>query len=338
MRARIAVDAMGGDEAPGEVVAGALLAVEQLGVDIELVGQPAAIESYLGNDPSDRVHVVEAADIIGMGDQATDAVRARPEASINVALRLIKKGEASAFVTAGNTGATMAAALLTLGRIKGIGRPALGSVFPTGENRPALWLDIGANADCRPIHLVQFAHLGSAFMERMYSVASPEVSLLSIGEEESKGSEMVVEVNQRLRESRLNFAGNLEGKDLPLGYADVVVMDGFTGNVAIKTIEGIAEMIFTEVRKAATSSFINKIAGRILYQELRKVRSRLDYSEYGGAHLLGVNGICVVAHGRSNAQAVFSAIRTAHQGVESGLLEFMREVGKEVPTHRRSGT
>lgn len=337
MTPRIAVDAMGGDNAPQDVVAGALMAAGGLDVQVLIVGREEAIQAELRDTRHNpRIKVVHAPDVIGMDEHATDAVRAKPNASINVGLRLMKQGEADAFVTAGNTGATMAAALLTLGRIRGISRPALGSVFPTGESRPALWLDIGANADCRPIHLVQFAHMGAAFMQRMHGVESPQVALLSIGEENSKGSELVVEVNEILRSSRLNFLGNVEGKDLPRGVADVVVMDGFTGNVVIKTIEGISELIFGEVRRAVEVNILNRAAGLILYGELKKLRRRLDYTEYGGAQLLGVDGICVIGHGRSNARAVFSAIRAAHHGVANGLLDQMREVAKEVPARQRT--
>lgn len=332
---RIAVDAMGGDNAPQEIVAGALMAAAGLDVNILLVGREEAITAELRDTrPNPRIQVVDAPDVIDMDAHATEAVRAKPGASINVGLRLVRKGEADAFVTAGNTGATLAAALLTLGRIRGISRPALGMVVPTGDGRPALWLDVGANADSRAVHLVQWAHLGAAFMEDMHGVARPQVGLLSIGEEDTKGSELVVEVNGALRESALEFIGNVEGKDLPRGIADVVVMDGFTGNVVIKTIEGIAELIFGEVRKAVEVNILNRAAGLILYGELKKLRRRLDYSEYGGAQLLGVDGICVIGHGRSNARAVFSAIRAAHHGVANGLLDKMREVAKEVPARR----
>lgn len=338
MTTTIAIDAMGGDSAPKEIVAGALMASSRLDVKLILVGDEDAIRSELPDpesDPQPKIEIAPAADAIAMDEHATDSVRNKPEASLNVALRLLKEGEASAFVTCGNTGAAMAAALLTLGRVRGLARPALGMVVPTGDGRRTLWLDVGANADNRPIHLVQFAHMGAAFMQRMHNVASPEVALLSIGEEKTKGNDLVIEVNKTLSESRLNFVGNVEGKDMPKGIADVVVMDGFTGNVVIKTVEGIAELIFGEVRKAVGASLFNRAAGLILRRDLKKVKRRLDYAEYGGAQLLGVDGVCVIGHGRSDARAVFSAIRAAHNAVENNLLEQMREVAKEVPARKK---
>lgn len=335
MTARIVVDAMGGDNAPGEIVAGALMAVGGLGVELTLVGRTEEIRQEMhGTAQVKNLRIVEAPDVIEMDEHPTDAVKAKPNSSINVGIRMVKDGEADAFVTAGNTGASMAAALLTLGRVKGIGRPALATIFPTGEGRLTMLLDVGANADCRPIHLVQFAHMGAAYMERMFGVANPRVGLLSIGEEDSKGNQLTIEVNQALRSSRLNFMGNIEGKDLTRGVCDVAVMDGFTGNVVLKTAEGMADMMFTELRKAVELTPWNKAAGLILMSELRKVKRRLDYAEYGGAQLIGVDGIVVIGHGRSNARAVFSAIRAARDAVDNKVLETLREVAKEIPAKK----
>jgi glycerol-3-phosphate acyltransferase PlsX len=335
MTARIVVDAMGGDNAPQEIVAGALMAAGGLGVELTLVGQLDVIRAELqGTTEIPGLRVVEAADVIEMDEHPTDAVRAKPNASINVGLRLVKSGEADAFVTAGNTGAAMTAALLTLGRIKGIGRPALATIFPTGDDNLTMLLDIGANADCRPIHLLQFAFMGSAYMERMYAIGKPRVALLSIGEEDTKGNALTIEVNEALRKSRLNFIGNLEGKDLSKPACDVAVMDGFTGNVVIKTAEGMAELMFGELRKAVELTPWNRAAGLVLMSELRKVKRRLDYTEYGGAQLLGVDGVTVIGHGRSNARAVFSAIRAARDAVQNGVLENLRQVAKEIPAKK----
>ncbi len=332
MTPRIVLDAMGGDNAPGEIVAGAMMAIGTLGAEIILVGDTDAIRAEMqGTAEVQGLRIVHAADVIGMDEHATESVKARPESSINVGLRLVKAGEADAFVTAGNTGATMAAALLTLGRIKGISRPALATIFPTGQGRLTMLLDVGANADCRPIHLLQFAYMGSAYMERMYGVANPSVGLLSIGEEDSKGNQLTVEVNQALRASRLAFIGNIEGKDLTKGVCDVAVMDGFTGNVVLKTAEGMAEMMFGEIRKAVELTPWNKAAGLVLMSELRKVKRRLDYAEYGGAQLVGVDGVTVIGHGRSNARAIFSAIRAARDAVQNNVIEKLREVGREIP-------
>ena len=331
MTARIVVDAMGGDNAPGEIVDGALMAAGGLGIEVILVGQKAAIESELEGASASNLRIVDAEDVIGMDEHATEAVKGKPESSINVGLRMVKNGEADAFVTAGNTGASMAAALLTLGRIKGIGRPALATIFPTGEGRLTMLLDVGANADCRPIHLLQFAHMGAAYMERMFKVSNPKVGLISIGEEDSKGNQLTIEVNGALRASRLNFIGNIEGKDVTKGICDVAVMDGFTGNVVLKTAEGMAELLLGEIRKAVELTPWNRAAGLILMSELRKVKRRLDYAEYGGAQLVGVDGIVVIGHGRSNARAVFSAIRAARDAVDNGVIETLRGIAQEIP-------
>ncbi len=339
MTVKIVVDAMGGDNAPQDIVAGVMMALGGLGVEVLLVGQTEAIREELeGTAEIPGLTVIEAPDIIAMDDHPTEAVRNKPDASINVGLRMVRAGQADAFVTAGNTGAAMAAALLTLGRVKGISRPALATVFPTGENHVSILLDVGANADCRPIQLTQFAHMGAAYMQRMFDMPNPRVGLLSIGEEDSKGSQLVIEVNQALRASKLNFIGNVEGKDLTRGASDVVVMDGFTGNVVLKTAEGMAELMFGELRKAVELTPWNRAAGLILMSELRKVKRRLDYSEYGGAQLLGVDGVTVIAHGRSNARAIFSAIRAARDAVDHGVLAVMREVGQQVPARKGPGS
>jgi glycerol-3-phosphate acyltransferase PlsX len=335
MTARIVVDAMGGDNAPQDIVAGALMAAGGLGVELILVGQMEAIRGEMqGTTEIPGLRVVEAAEVVTMEDSPTDAFREKPNSSINVGLRLVKQGEADAFVTAGNTGAAMTAALLTLGRIRGISRPALATVFPTGDDHLTIFLDVGANADCRPIHLLQFAYMGAAYMERMFGIENPKVGLLSIGEEDTKGNQLTIEVNQALRASRLNFIGNVEGKDLTRGTSDVAVMDGFTGNVVLKTAEGMAELMFSELRKAVELTPWNRAAGLILMSELRKVKRRLDYTEYGGAQLMGVDGVTVIGHGRSNARAVYSAIRAARDAVQNGVLETLRDVAKEIPAKR----
>ncbi|HEY5476532.1 MAG TPA: phosphate acyltransferase PlsX [Tepidiformaceae bacterium] len=339
MTVRIVVDAMGGDNAPQEVVAGALMAVGGLGIEVILVGQAEVIRRELeGTTDIQGLRVVDARDVIDMDEHPTESVRTKPDASINVGLRMVKEGQADAFVTAGNTGATMAAALLTLGRIKGIGRPALAILFPSADEKVTMMLDVGANADCRPIQLQQFAYMGAAYMERMFGTHKPSVGLLSIGEEDTKGSQTVIEVNQALRTSRLNFIGNVEGKDLTLGSADVVVMDGFTGNVVIKLAEGMASLMFDELRRAVELTPWNRAAGLVLMSELRKVKRRLDYTEYGGAQLLGVEGVTVIGHGRSNARAIFSAIRAARDAVNNGILDVIREVAAEIPARKATGS
>ena len=332
---RIAVDAMGSDNAPHAEVAGALLAAVQLKAEVILVGDELRIRAdLLGKGEHPNLRVVHAPGVIGMAENPTHAIRAKPDASINVALKLVKDGEADAFVTMGNTGAAMAGGLLTLGRIKGISRPALAIVVRSDTGLTML-LDVGANAECRPIHLVQFAHMASAVMEGQYHVANPRIGLLSIGEEDSKGNDLVIEVNGMLRQSRLNFVGNLEGKDLTHGLADAVVMDGFSGNVVLKTAEGIGEMLFNEIRAVANKNLLNKLAGMVLKGDLRQVAGRIDYSEYGGAHLLGVNGVTVIGHGRSNERAVFNAIRAAREAVASDVVGLLRQVAEEIPARPR---
>ncbi|MGD9934821.1 MAG: phosphate acyltransferase PlsX [Dehalococcoidia bacterium] len=336
MTTRVVLDAMGGDDAPGPVIEGAVAAARNLKrCQVVLVGPEQTIRESLARVPNaPQIEILHAADVIGMHDHATDTIRARPEASINVGLRLVKSGDAHAFVTAGNTGATMAAALLTLGRVRGISRPALALVYSTPTGKRKLLLDVGANADCRPLHLIQFAHMGSAFMRGRFTLQSPAVGLLSIGEEDSKGNAVTIEVNEALRASQLNFVGNVEGNDILRDTVDITVCDGFAGNILLKTVEGVAETLFAEIRKAATAKPWNRIAGLMLKPELRKVRDRLDYSEYGGAQLLGVEGIVVISHGRSNARAIFNAVRAARDAHEAGALGLIREVGATMPARK----
>lgn len=332
MTTQIAVDAMGGDHGPAEIVQGAVDAARELDTDILLVGDEFQVRAaFGGRERPANIRIVHASDTIGMDAHPTEAVRAHPDASINVALRHVKEGAAGAFVTMGNTGAAMTAALLTLGRVKGIARPALATIFPNSQGTLTMLIDVGANAECRPQHLVQFAHMGATYMQSVLHIENPRVGLLSIGEEDTKGNDLVIEVNQELRKSRLNFAGNIEGTDLTRGVVEVAVMDGFTGNIVLKTAEGLAEMLFGELRSVVESKPWNRAAGLILLPDLRKVRSRLDYSEYGGAQLLGVNGVTVIGHGRSNARAVTNAIRAAHDALVNDVLAGMRAVAGEAP-------
>jgi glycerol-3-phosphate acyltransferase PlsX len=323
----IALDAMGGDYAPTETVKGALLAVRETDVEVALVGFPDALEAELtrqghsGSDPS--VRVVPASEVVGMHEPPTQAVRQKRHSSISEALRLVKEGEASAVVSAGNTGAVVASALVVLGRLGGIKRPALGAYFPTGRYG-VLALDVGANADCRPAYLVQFAHMGSIYMERVYGAKRPRVGLLSIGEEAGKGNALTREVYDRLQHSPLNFVGNVEGKEIMNGEVEVVVSDGFTGNVAVKMGEGMAEFMFRELRKAVSERLRYRLGALLMVDALRGMRRRLDYAEYGGVPLLGVNGVVIICHGRSHAQAIKNAIRTAKEASTSGMLEAMQ--------------
>ncbi len=329
MAPRVAVDAMGGDHGPAEVVKGALLAARRLEGEVLLIGRTEEVRTEVDDMPA-NVTLVDARDVIDMADKI-DAVKAKPEASINVGMNLVKQGEADAFVTAGNTGATLAAALLRLGRIPGIARPALGMVVATSDRGPTMILDVGANADSRPAHLIQYAHMGAAVMEFSHGISSPRIGLVSIGEEDSKGNQLIIEVNTALRASGLNFVGNIEAGQIPHHVADVAVMDGFTGNIFIKTVEGVAELFFDELRRAVKLTPWNLVAGMLLRPELRKAQRRLDYAEYGGAQLLGVDGVVFISHGRSDARAIMGGIRAAGEAVENGVLAHMHEIAERFP-------
>jgi glycerol-3-phosphate acyltransferase PlsX len=321
----IALDAMGGDHAPAEIVAGALLARTELGVESALVGSKDVIEAELSrlNEQPASWQIVHASEAIAMDEHPAQAVRAKRDASINVGMDMVKRGVAGGFVSAGNTGAVMASALMTLGRIQGIERPALGTLAPFTE-RGVLVLDVGANADVKPNYMVQFAQMGSVYAERVLGVANPRIALLNIGGEETKGSELMQDVHGRLQHAGVNFIGNIEGGEVHHGKADVIVTDGFTGNVAVKVTEGVADFIFRELRSALTSKLRYKLAAMVLRPGLLKLRDRMDPGTYGGVPLLGVNGFVLIAHGNSNARAIRNAIRTASEGAQSGMLDSIR--------------
>ncbi len=324
----IALDAMGGDNAPAEIVEGGVTAARELGVRVALVGREETVEAELTKHgpPPDTLTVVPAADVIEMDDDSpAQAARQKKESSIVVGLRLVKQRQADAFVSAGNTGAVMAAATMYLGRVKGIERPSLAGLMPL-SGKLTTFLDIGANADCKPVYLLQFAQMAAAYMERVWKVQRPSVALLNIGEEESKGSTLVQESYDLLQKSGLNFIGNLEGKDVPFGKADVIVTDGFTGNVVVKTMEGMADFILGELRSAITSRPWYMAAGLMLTPAFRRMRKKFDYREYGAGPLLGVNGLVFIGHGRSDAKAIVSALRVVREAAQSGMLEAIQEV------------
>jgi len=326
----IALDAMGGDNAPGETVAGAVEAARDLDVRVALVGRPEAIVAELakhGGRP-ENLSVVPASEVIAMDEQPAKAARQKKDSSIVAGLRLVKRGEADAFVSAGNTGAVMAAAIMYLGRIKGIERPTLAGLMPL-SGKLTVFLDVGANADCKPSYLLQFAEMAAAYMQRVWKVARPKVALLNIGEEASKGSTLAQEAYVLLAESGLNFIGNVEGRHVPTDVADVIVTDGFTGNVVVKTMEGMAEYIQGQMRAAIKSRPWYALAGLALMPAFNQMRRKLDYREYGAGPLLGVNGLVFIAHGRSDARAVVSALRVAREAARSGMLEALRGVAPE---------
>jgi len=311
----VAVDAMGGDHAPDAVVAGARRAAAELGVPVVLVGDP-------GRFDAGDLDVIPASEVITMGDDPASAVRQKKDASLNVAARAVRDGLASAMVSAGNTGATMGAALLRMGRISGVARPAIATPLPRpGGGHPTVLLDAGANADCQPAWLVQFAQMGAVFARQRYGVDDPAVALLSIGEEKSKGNDLVKEVHGLLADAPgIRFVGNVEGRDLLTDAADVVVCDGFTGNVALKALEGAMKELVGALFAVFASTEETKAASDVLLPHLLPLSGTLDPNNTGGALLLGVDGVCVISHGSSNDTAIVNAVQVAAEAVEADLV------------------
>ncbi len=318
-KVRIAVDAMGGDYAPYEIIKGVHMARRLGDVEILITGPREQITKHFSEDDTKEITIVDAPDVIGMEEKGAQAVRSRPESSLVKAIQLCHIGKADAVVSAGNSGAIMAATLLTWGRIEGIQRPAIAVVIPT-PYRPVLLLDAGANTECKPENLRQFALMGHAYARGVLNIKNPSIGLLNIGEEESKGSELTQDAHSLIKQSGVNFFGNVEGKDIPFGKVDVVICDGFTGNVVLKLVEGIAEVFFGEIKSVIYKSFASRTAGLFLMRGLRELKTKLDYEEYGGALLLGVNGICIICHGKSKAKAVSNAISVARNAVLSNIV------------------
>lgn len=317
----IAVDAAGGDYAPHEVVKGAVKAAQEYKVGIALVGRRNVLHVLAGRSLHKfGITIVDASQIIESDESPVKAIRDKPDSSIVVGINLLKSGDAAAFVSAGNTGAVFGAALVCLGKTKGVSRPAIGCFLDTMSSFPALLVDAGANADCRPEHLLEFARLGAAYSKNILGIESPRVGLLNNGGEDSKGSRLTQEGFRLLKEaSDINFAGNVEGQDVLKRTADVIVTDGFTGNIVIKTIEGLSDNFLTSVREMGhVFSSAYRLRGRDLLRDigLDSWAKKLDYTEYGGACLLGVNGNIVIAHGRSQARAIKNAIGLARETVE----------------------
>jgi len=316
----IAVDAMGGDFAPAEIVKGASLAARE-GVDILLVGREADLRRELGQYPAgSHMEIVDAPEVVEMGEHPALAIRQKRNSSISVATRLCKDGKAAAVVSAGNTGAQMAAALFSLGRLPGIDRPAIATILPTLAGG-TLVLDSGANADCKPQHLLQFAMMGGIYSHRVLGVSSPRVGLLNIGAEETKGNELVVEAYQLLRQSSLNFVGNVEGREILEGPADVIVCDGFVGNVLLKFAEGLGSALLGMLKENLQQSLRTKIGAALAIPAFQAVKKAMDYAEYGGAPLLGVNGVSIICHGSSKAKAIKNAISVAQRCVQNRFVD-----------------
>ena len=326
---KLALDAMGGDYAPQEIVLGGLDALNQYDFmeKLYLVGKRDAIEAVLKeaekNQKIDytKLEIVEASEVIEMDDHPATAYRRKKDASITVATRLVKEGTADAVVSAGSTGGQMVSALFGLGRIKGVNRPAIGCIIPTYEGGKLL-VDACSNTNVDENNLVQFAQMGSIYMNCVMGMENPRVGLINNGSEETKGSELTQAVYQRLKEMPdLNFVGNLEGRDVPFGRADVMTCDGFTGNVVLKTMEGMAKVIMEMLQEEVYASTRGKVGGMLLKPSLRNLKKKMDYAEYGGAPLLGVNGVSVVCHGSSKARAIFKAIEVANTCCESRFVE-----------------
>lgn len=313
---RVAVDALGGDRAPDEIVRGAADASSPT-IQPVLVG-PSNLDVH-------GLRSIEASEEIDMDDHAVDAVRAKPDSSLVRAVRAVADGDAEAVVSAGNTGAMLAASLLHIRRLPGVHRPGIAIVIPTKVGRSVL-IDAGANADARPEHLLQFAHMGAVFAEEILEIPSPDVRLLSIGEEPEKGNALTLEAHELLRGAdHLRFGGNVEGRTLLEGEADVIVADGFTGNVALKTLEGTVKSLLDALRAELESTMRGKVGGALIRPAARGLRTRLDPETYGGGYLLGLNGLVVVAHGSSSRLAIANAIRLAARGVEHRVVERLRE-------------
>ncbi len=310
----IAVDGMGSDKAPESEIRGAIAACRLFDVRVRLVGPEDRLRPVLDAELQREdlpIEVVHAAEWIGMDEKAAQAVRSKRDSSMRVGLKMVREGRAAGFLTAGNTGAAMATAKMVLGMLAGIDRPALATILPTMNGNPSLLLDVGANVDSDPEHLLQFALMGDLYARNVLRIATPRVGLLSIGEEDSKGNTQTKATFPLLRASSMHFIGNVEGRDLFNGHADVIVCDGFVGNVALKASEGLAKLVSSSLKESLRSTVTSQIGALLSQNAFKSFKKRLDYTEYGGAPLLGVRGVCIVGHGSSNEKAILNGIRVA---------------------------
>ena len=333
----IALDAMGSDRAPKPEIEGAIQAARQFGVRVLLVGPEPVVKAELERHRGAGylpIEIVHASEYITMEDKV-EAIRAKRDNSMRVGLRLVREGQANGFVTAGNTGAAMATAKIVLGAVPGVDRPALAAVFPTAPRTAAMLLDVGANVDCSPQNLEQFAVMGDVYFRAMFGrKTAPRVGLLSIGEEETKGNELTREAFRLLKQLPLNFVGNVEGRDLYNGEVDVIVADGFVGNVALKISEGVANLVRTALKESLKATITRQVGALLSRSAFTDFKKRLDHTEYGGAPLLGVKGVCIITHGSSNANAMKNAIRVAAEFAESGVNESIeRSLAALRPAH-----
>ena len=316
----IALDAMGSDRAPRPEIEGSIQAARHLGARVVLVGSEPIIKTELRRyrwTSQLPIEIVHASEVITMEDKAAQAVRSKRQSSMHVGLRLVREGRAAGFVTAGNTGAAMAAAKMILGALPGVDRPALAAVFPTAIRTGAMLLDVGANVDCDAHNLEQFAVMGEVYFRSIFGTRRPKVGLLSIGEEETKGNQLTREAFQLLKQLPLNFVGNVEGRDLYNGEVDVIVSDGFVGNVALKTSEGVVNLVRAALKEALKETITRQVGYLLSRSAFTDFKKRLDHTEYGGAPLLGLKGVCIITHGSSNANAIKNAIRVAAEFAES---------------------
>jgi glycerol-3-phosphate acyltransferase PlsX len=325
----IALDAVGTDKAPESEIRGAILACKALPVRVHLIGPEAELrdilDEFLGNEDLPIV-IHNASERIGMEEKAAHAVRTKKDSSMRVGLKMVREGAAAGFVTAGNTGAAMATAKMVLGALPGVDRPALATPMPSSKGNPCVLLDVGANVDCKANNLAQFAVMGEIYARTVLKIEQPRVGLLSIGEEETKGNDLTHEA----------FVGNVEGRDIFSGLADVIVCDGFVGNVALKTSEGVGRFVSATLRESLTRTVTAKVGALLSRQAFNEFRRRLDYREYGGAHLLGVRGVCIIGHGSSNDRAIFNGIRVAYESAKGGVIqsieaEFARQPKRVTP-------
>ena len=322
MPSAIVLDAMGSDRAPKPEVEGAIQAARQYGLHAILVGREEVIRAELARHPNAShlpLEIVHASEVIGMEEKAVQAVRTKRDSSMRVGVRLVRDGRADGFVTAGNTGAAMATAKMVLGALPGVDRPALAAVFPTAIGSAASLLDVGANVDSKPHNLAQFAVMGEIYFRTMFGTERPRVGLLSIGEEETKGNELTRDAYQLLKHLPFNFIGNVEGRDLYNGEVDVIVADGFVGNVALKISEGVAHLVRSTLKETLRATITRQVGALLSRSAFADFKKRLDHTEYGGAPLLGVKGVCFITHGSSNANAIKNALRVAAEFAEKGI-------------------
>lgn len=326
----IALDAMGGDNAPHEIIKGALEALKELPINIILVGKKDIIRAHLdklGGNNSPNLTIHHAEEIVEMGESPSQSFKRKKDSSIRRAVDLVQEGKASAILSAGNTGAVMTASTLVLGRIDGVERPAIATLLP-GIKGKVLMLDMGSNVDCKPSHLRQFAIMGSKFFGNFYDIEAPKVGLINIGEEEDKGNQLTQETFRLLKDAPINFIGNVEGKDILAGKADVLICDGFLGNNLLKFGEGVADFFLKRLKAECKKSVFTMLGALLMMPAIKRFKKKVDYEETGGAPLIGLKGISIIAHGSSNAKAIKNAIHTAYDEIENKMIESLTDVSK----------